>query len=269
MRAQPRLISSRDNPQVKALLRLARSVREQRATRTAILDGERLVEAYRSSGGTAEVILATEAACESPSIRALLGNAPARSRLLLAEPLVRQISQLVTTSGVLAIVRIPEPGPPPERIATCLLLEGIQDPGNLGSILRSAAAASIEHVFLSPGSAYAWSPKVVRAGMGAHFCLSIHEGVRPAELAGRALGRVIATAPQASRSLFEVDLRGPVAWLFGNESSGLSAEAIRVATEHIRIPMPGAAESLNVAASVAVCLFEQVRQRHDAQAPRS
>ncbi|MBI2958898.1 MAG: RNA methyltransferase [Betaproteobacteria bacterium] len=267
MRTQLRLIRSRDNPRIKALLRLARSGREQRASGTAILDGERLIDAYRSSGRTAEVVLASEAACESAPVRALMESAPARARLLLSESLVRQISQVVTSSGVVAIVRIPEPGALPERIANCLLLEGVQDPGNLGSILRSAAAAAIEHVFLSPGSAYAWSPKAVRAGMGAHFALSIHEGVRPASLVPRALGQVIATGPQASRTLFEADLRGPVAWLFGNEASGLSEEARRVATAHVRIPMPGAAESLNVAASVAICLFEQLRQRHAAQVP--
>lgn len=269
MRIAPRLIHSRDNPQVKALLKLARSSREQRASGTTILDGERLIEAFQASGGTAEVILATETAYASPPICALLEGTPARARLLLAEPLVRQISQVVTTSGVLAVVRIPEQKPLPDRVATCLLLESIQDPGNLGSILRSAAAAAIDHVFLSPGSVYAWSPKVVRAGMGAHFFLSIHEGVSPSALAGRVFGQIIATGPRAARSLYDADLSGPVAWFFGNEGGGLSEEAARTATQHIRIPMLGATESLNVAASVAVCLFEQVRQRLRAPTPRA
>lgn len=269
MRVEPRLIRSRDNPQVKALLKLARSSREQRASATTILDGERLIEAFQASGGTAEAILATEAAYASPPVRTLVERTPARARLLLAEPLVRQMSQVVTTSGLLAVVRIPAPHPIPDRVATCLLLEGIQDPGNLGSILRSAVAAAIDHVFLSPGSVYAWSPKVIRAGMGAHFFLSIHEGVTPTALAGRALGQIIATEPRAVHSLYDIDLSGPVAWLFGNEGSGLSEEAARIATRHMRIPMPGATESLNVAASVAVCLFEQIRQRLHAPTPRA
>jgi len=267
VRLEPRLIRSRDNPQVKALLKLARSSREQRATGTTILDGERLIDAFRASGGTAELILATETAYASPRIYALLTSTPARERLLLADPLVRQISQVVTSSGVLAVVRVPAPGALPDRVATCLLLECIQDPGNLGSILRSAAAAAIEHVFLSPDSVNAWSPKVVRAGMGAHFFLSIHQGVTPSALSGRVLGQIIATGPRAARSLYDVDLSGPVAWIFGNEGSGLSEEATRTAKQHIRIPMPGATESLNVAASVAVCLFEQIRQRLHAPTP--
>lgn len=269
MRSEPRLIRSRDNPEVKALLRIARSARERRATGTTILDGERLIEAFRASGGIAEVIAATDAAYDASRTRELFERTPARARLLLAETLVRQISQVVTTSGVLAIVRIPAPSPVPERLASCLLLEGIQDPGNLGSILRSAAAAAIDHVFLSPGSVFAWSPKVVRAGMGAHFHLSIHEGVALDSIAARMAGQLIATGPHAELSLYDLDLRGPVAWIFGSEGSGLSDEAERMATQRVRIPMPGRTESLNVAASVAVCVFEQIRQRLNAQGGRT
>jgi len=255
-----RVIRSRDNAQVKRLMRLATSSRERRASALTILDGAHLVEAYCRSGGTAEVLVAGASAFANPQVRTLFDQAPTRTRLLFADDLIARISQVVTSSGILAVVRTPAARPLPEAIDNCLMIEGIQDPGNLGSILRSAVASGICQVFLSPGSVFAWAPKVVRAGQGAHFCLSIHENVAFVDLQRRVRARIIATEPRAQASVFEADLRGPVAWLFGNEGAGLSAQAAALAAERVRIPMPGQAESLNIAAAVAICLFEQVRQ---------
>src|SRR6266699_1482538 len=205
---------------------------------------------------------ARQSAGESPDkARRLLEGAPADARLVLADRLVDQISQLVSAAGVGAVVRTPEPGLPPRTLASCVLLENIQDPGNLGSILRSAVAAGIAQVFLSRGSVFAWSPKVLRAGMGAHFFLSIFEAVDLAEVARGFPGRIVAMEPCAPPSLFDLDLKGPVAWIFGNEGAGLSESVLRLATHRARIPMSGSAESLNVAAAAAICLFEQQRQR--------
>ncbi|HEY6239915.1 MAG TPA: RNA methyltransferase [Burkholderiales bacterium] len=254
-------IRSRDNPQVKALIRLASSARERRRTGSTILEGEHLVRAYQESGGIAETILASESAFERPAIRGFFENVPARSRLVLADALLAQVSQLVSSAGVAAVIRTPPPAPVPRSVASCLVLENIQDPGNLGSILRTAVAAGVPHVFLSRGSVFAWAPKVIRAGMGAHFFLSIFEGVGVDEFARSFRGSVVATEPRARASLYDLDLKGPVAWVFGNEGAGLSEGARRLATHRVRIPMPGAAESLNVAAAVAICLFEQIRQR--------
>jgi len=255
-----KLIRSRDNPQVKALVKLASSSRERRETGTTLLEGEHLVRAYRESGGKAETIFASETAMAKPEIRALLEGAPADTRLVLADRLVDRISQLVSTAGIGAVVRTPESGLPPRTLASCVLLENIQDPGNLGSILRSAVAAGIAQVFLSRGSVFAWSPKVIRAGMGAHFFLSIFEAVDLADIARACSGRNVAMEPRAQASLYELYLKGPVAWAFGNEGAGLSEGVLRLATDRARIPMPGSAESLNVAAAAAICLFEQVRQ---------
>lgn len=260
MDTELRLIRSRDNAQVKRLLRLATSSRERRESGMTILDGAHLVEAYGRSGGTTEVVAASASAYADARLRALFDRTRAHARLVLADTLIARISQVVTSSGILAVVRTPGARPLPEAVDNCLMLEGIQDPGNLGSILRSAAASGLRHVFLSPGSVFAWAPKVVRAGQGVHFFLSIHENVAFRDVRARTRARFIATEPQARVSLFEADLRGPVAWLFGNEGAGLSAQAAALATERVRIPMPGQAESLNVAAAVAICLFEQVRQ---------
>jgi len=254
-------IRSRDNPQIKALIKLAASSRERRRTGTTILEGEHLVRAYQESGGVAETILASETALADPEVRRFFENVPARSRLALADGLLDRISQLVSSAGVAAVVRTPEPPPLPQTLSNCLLLENIQDPGNLGSILRTAVAAGTPQVFLSRESVFAWSPKVIRAGMGAHFFLSILEGVDLGEIARSFRGSVVAMEPRAGGSLYDLDLKGPVAWVFGNEGAGLSERAGRLATHRARIPMPGQAESLNVAAAVAICLFEQIRQR--------
>jgi TrmH family RNA methyltransferase len=262
-----KLIRSRDNPQVKALVKLASSSRERRDTGTTLLEGEHLVRAYRESGGKAETIFAAETAMTKPEIRALIESAPAAARLVLADRLVEQISQLVSTAGVGAVVRTPKAGPPPRTLASCVLLENIQDPGNLGSILRSAAAAGIAEIFLSRGSVFAWSPKVIRAGMGAHFGLSIFEDVELPEIARACSGRIVAMEPRAKASLYELDLTGPVAWAFGNEGAGLSEGLRRLASDTACIPMPGSAESLNVAAAAAICLFEQVRQNAQTRKP--
>jgi TrmH family RNA methyltransferase len=257
-----RRIGSRDNAAYKSLAKLASSSRARREGHAALLDGPHLVEAFRASGGTADTLVASESGYARSEVRRLFDAVPARSRVLLADRLFDALAQVATPIGILAVVRTPEPHALPAVPETCLLLEAIQDPGNLGSILRTAVAAGVREVLLGPGAAFAWSPKVLRAGQGAHFFLAIHEGVPLAPFGARFGGTVVATDPRAERSVFDLDLaRVRVAWIFGAEGGGVSAELASVATVRARIPMPGAAESLNVAATVAICLFEQVRQR--------
>ena len=153
----------------------------------------------------------------------------------------------------------------PERIGTtCVVLDGVQDAGNVGSILRSAAAAGVSQVFCAPGTAYAWSSKVLRSGMGAHFLLDIYEDVEAATLIERLAVPAAITDSHAPQALYDCDLAGPIAWVFGNEGAGVSAPW-RAAVEHrLTIPQPGGMESLNVAAAAAICLFEQCRQQRAA-----
>ncbi|MDH4276009.1 MAG: RNA methyltransferase, partial [Gammaproteobacteria bacterium] len=143
--------------------------------------------------------------------------------------------------------------------ACAVLLENIQDPGNLGGLLRTAAAAGAGAVYLSAGCTEAWSPKALRAGMGAHFLLQIHEQQDLTKIATQYTTSV-ATQLHAANSIYDVVLGDSVAFIFGNEGAGLSADLARCATHHVHIPMPGKMESLNVAAAAAICLFERVRQ---------
>jgi TrmH family RNA methyltransferase len=254
-------IRSRDNPRFKALRELATSTRERRKAGLALLEGAHLIAAYRASGGVPEQLILSDRGMANAEAVQLAAGAAGPGALVLADLLFEDIAQLATPTGIIALIRTPNPGPLPGMIERCVMLENIQDAGNLGSILRSTAASGIRTVLLSQGCAFAWSPKVLRAGMGAHFSLEIFDNTDLAAAVRRLSGRMIATSGHARRSLYEVDLRGPLAWVFGNEGAGVSAELSAAAAEQVRIPMARNTESLNVAAAAAICLFEQVRQQ--------
>jgi TrmH family RNA methyltransferase len=252
-------ITSAENPRFRSLLRLAQSSRERKQSGLSLLDGIHLVTAYLQHVGSPQELVISRSGLDHPEIQALLADAAAEA-WILADGLFRQLSSVVTPTGVVALVPTPNQ-PLPERITgASLWLEDLQDPGNLGSILRSAAAAGVGTVCLSPQTVHAWSPRVLRAGMGAHFALRIVEGVDLPALAGRYHGRMVATRLHAKTAIYEVDLTGDVALMFGNEGAGLSPALAARAGIETCIPMPGNAESLNVAAAAAVCLFERVRQ---------
>ena len=146
-------------------------------------------------------------------------------------------------------------------------MERIQDPGNAGTILRSAAAAGVKQIVCGNDSVDIWSPKVLRAGMGAHFLLSIFSRVELSAWMETYQHQIWATALGGRNiGLYEMDLSQPCAWVFGNEGSGVSETVKEKADACVKIPMLGQTESLNVAMAATVCLFEQMRQRIHAQA---
>lgn len=250
-------ITSRDNPLFKRLKKLADSARERRLAGQTLLDGTHLLQAYADSGGVPAALLLQESAHTS-EMTALLQQFAAVMQVALPAALFAELSPVATPSGLLALVDIPRrPAPPAPQFG--LLLEDLQDPGNLGSVLRSAAAAGVDAVWLSKGCADAWSPKALRGGQGAHFVLPIIERVELAAVAAGFPGQTLAACLQGV-PLFDLDLRGPAAFIIGNEGAGLSAPLLESASLRFTIPMAGKVESLNAAAAAAVCLFEKVRQ---------
>jgi TrmH family RNA methyltransferase len=255
-------ITSRDNPRLKEAVRLIASSRERRKVGRCVLEGEHIVAAYCRRHGAAETLLIAESALGHPAIRALQAIVPAAQTLIVTPSAWADFSQLPAAVGAVAVVATPTPRF--ERAADfCVLLEDVQDPGNVGSILRSAAAAGVAQVFLSAHCAFAWSPKVLRAAQGAHFFLEIYEDVDLAGWAERYEGKVAAAVAAGGNALYAADLTGPMALAIGNEGVGLSAALRAAASFAVTIPMPGGFESLNAAAAAAIVLFECVRQRRE------
>lgn len=254
-------IQSRDNRFYKELLKLTGSARQREKSGQTLLDGTHLLAACLDAGMLPQHILLNAAALHDDEIAHLLERVEGVPVAQLDDKLFAELSELKTPTGILALIDISQPATPIADSRFALLLEGIQDPGNLGSMLRSAAAAGCDAVFLSRGCADAWSPKVLRSAMGGHFALRVYEAQDLPGVARAFHGTLLATCLQATRSLYECDLRGNVAFFVGNEGAGLSAGLMAHATHQITIPMPGTMESLNAAAATAVCLFEAVRQR--------
>ncbi|WP_206952044.1 TrmH family RNA methyltransferase [Trinickia acidisoli] len=254
-------ITSRDNPFYKHLKALAASTHQQKKGGQALLEGFHLAAAYLDVAGQPETCVVTEGALRHDEARAIVARIDADRVVMLPDALFGQVSNVVHGVGMLLVV-CKLGAALPERVeTTCVVLDGVQDAGNVGSILRSAAAAGVKQVFCAPGTAYAWSSKVLRSGMGAHFLLDVHEDVEAAELIGRLAIPAAITDSHGPQALYDCDLSGPVAWVFGNEGAGVSA-AWRAAVVHrLTIPQPGGMESLNVAAAAAICLFEQCRQQ--------
>lgn len=254
-----KVITSRDNALFKSLKKLAASARERRKLGQALLDGIHLISDYSERIGPPEMLIVSGSGTDKAEVGALrqrLHSVPATE---LADALFQELAPVDTPSGVLALVRVPQI-PVAESVSFAVLVEAVQDPGNLGSILRSAAAAGAEVAYLSSGCADAWSPRVLRGGMGAHFAMPLREAVDVVEVARGFAGEVVVTSLQAQDSIFALDLTGPIALVIGNEGAGVSPALREAATRLARIPMPGALESLNAAAAAAVCLFERVRQ---------
>jgi tRNA(Leu) C34 or U34 (ribose-2'-O)-methylase TrmL len=174
---------------------------------------------------------------------------------------VSQMSTLGQGVGLAFLIQTPRPDLPARFEGDAVYLDRIQDPGNVGTLLRTTAAAGIATVITAPGTAWCWSPKVLRAGMGAHFHLAIHESVSWETVRDRLDALVIGTRLQQASSVFESDLRGASVWLFGSEGEGVSSVIAPDVSRWLRIPQMDSVESLNVAAAAAICLFEQRRQR--------
>lgn len=256
-----KLIQSRDNAFYKELVKLGASARNRSRAGQTLLDGAHLLAAYLDSGKLPRHILLNTAALQDAEINALLARMNEVLVTQLDDKLFVELTELKTPTGILALIDLPKPELSVLSSHFAVLLEDIQDPGNLGSILRSAAAAGCDAVFLSPACADAWSPKVLRAAMGGHFCLAIYEQQDLRQIAEQFPGMRLATSLQARRSLYDCDLSGNIAFMIGNEGAGLSDALLALATDPITIPMPGKVESLNAAAATAICLFEAVRQR--------
>ena len=265
-RLPPReVISSAANPRVKWFKQL-RERRGREATGAFLVEGPRAIEQALASGAVPlQVAYGPRLADENPRLATLLARLPPG---LPAFPVVERVLQSIgdtqTTQGIVAAYPIPARAPDdlPEGVSLVLLLDRISDPGNMGTLLRSAAATGCDAVLLAEGCADPYSPKVVRASAGAIFSVPL------AELGWQAMRRVLERLPnrlaaeaRGEKVYYEADLGSPCVILIGNEAAGLSEAALALATASVRIPIESGVESLNAGVAGSLLLFEARRQR--------
>ena len=255
--SEPERILSRDNALLVRLRRLVQDGGAYRRTGQIWLEGDHLCSAYAARGGRALQAVFTDEAWRQPALRALAASS-ARS-VIVAEPLFAGISALPSPARMGFLVELPVP-PALQPAAPTLVLDRVQDAGNVGSLLRSAAALGCRQVIALKGTAALWSPKVLRAGMGAHFALALFDGADESLLDQLALP-LVAASSHAAQALPEAPLPEPCAWVLGHEGQGVNAALLARCALTVRIPQPGGEESLNVAAAGAVCLYESARRR--------
>jgi RNA methyltransferase, TrmH family len=253
---RPQRIASRDNPLLQRIGKLLRDGAAARVQGQAWIEGEHLVQAARAHGIAADAAVLSDSAWAQPHLCSLAEGA--RRCVLLPDALFARFSALPSPAGIGWLVPLPTPGEI-DPLAMSIVLDRVQDAGNVGSMLRSAAAFGVRQVLALQGTALLWSPKVLRAGMGAHFGLALHDGLGLADLQPLRVP-LLAASPHAQHTLGQVALPKPCAWVFGHEGQGIVPQPAARCALSLRIPQPGGEESLNVAAAAAVCLYESVRR---------
>lgn len=252
-------VHSRANPFVKHLIKLATQRRERLRSSQSVLVGTHLVESALDHAFTLQHVFVRDGSSQHEEVARLIERCnAARIRMTtLSGELFDAIEQMPSHTGILALFEFP-------RVEDfnasrgAVLLENVQDPGNVGSVLRTTAASTVGQVWLTKGCADVWSPKVLRAAMGAHFLLDIIEGVEIADLPDAPIA--VTTLKPGAKSLYETAFPRDIVLALGAEGAGVSEELLAKATHPLHIPMSGRVESLNVAAAAAICIFERERQ---------
>ena len=258
------MITSVHNPKIQAIRKLQTQAKARRDQGRFIIEGVRLAEEALQAGWEAQLGLFTDQLDERGKV-ALDGFAAKGVPVdQVTEAVMKVASATETPQGILVVLAL-QPLLIPENPNFVLLLDGVRDPGNLGTILRTAAAAGVQVVLLTPGCVDAYSPKVVRAGMGAHFRLPIHQpgwdGIKQIlKDPGKNL-RVYLADSASGVPYTQVDFHSPVALILGGEARGAGPESVSLADERVHIPMQAGSESLNAAVAASILIFEIVRQR--------
>lgn len=256
------VITSSKNLYIKHLRKLISSPKTRRETSTYVAEGTHLVKSLLASDIECKRYFCAESALQNEEISDLVRQLDVNQvpAVVVADSLFESVSAIHAQVGIMAYFTLPSVERKLLR-SSAVLLDDVQDPGNLGTILRTSAAAGIDRAYLSEGCASPWSPKALRAGMGAQFAVVIEEDSNLKKVIEASEVPVVVTSLQATSSVYEYDLAKDVAWLFGSEGRGVSDELLKLNVDKVIIPHSQNIESLNVAAATAICLFEQVRQR--------
>jgi RNA methyltransferase, TrmH family len=245
------VLRSRDNARVKRWTKLVRDARLRRAERRVMVEGPNLVEAALRSRASVQDVLVAESAVETHQrLLESAGTAP----VVVSDAVFRSIVDSETPQGVALELELSSAAGVVEGNA--VFLEAVQDPGNVGAILRSAAAFGIRSAVLDAGCAEPWSAKVLRAGAGAHFALAVRQVDSLDEALAGFKGKLVCTLAHGGSPLRKADLSGTLGWIFGSEGQGVSPALLQRAQLRITIAIAPGTESLNVAAAAAVCFYQ-------------
>ena len=243
-------VTSRDNALVKELRKLSQESTAYRKHGRVWLEGDHLCRAALARG--LKPILAVFSESYWPIAHVECAQAAIKN-IVIADALLREISALESPAPMGFVIELPPRVSPLPGVAS-VILDRVQDTGNVGSILRSAAAFGFSQIIALKGTAALWSPKVLRAGMGAHFGLRLVEGVTAEALRALTVPIVVTSSHQGS-FLHQQKLPMPCAWAMGHEGQGVSDELIAMSSLRVLIDQPGGEESLNVASAAAICLY--------------
>lgn len=262
-------ITSRQNDLFKQLKRLLQSGPERTEhpewgpVAISVLEGVHLCQDWlRHCGQPEKAVFDSKRLQESPELQTLFAALESHCVVTMDATLLASLSPVAKGQGVVFLVHRRIPEMPPHIDRSSIWLDRIQDPGNVGTLLRTAAASGIQHAYLSPECAGAWSPRVLRSAQGAHFAMTIYEQIDLRRARERLQIPLYATALASTAvSLYEAPLSTPCVWVFGNEGQGVAPDLLETADLCVYIPQAAAVESLNVGVAAGVCLFEQ-RRRH-------
>ncbi|MGL4668644.1 MAG: TrmH family RNA methyltransferase [Saezia sp.] len=249
-------VTSRQNPLVKEIYQLSRSHGAYQQAGKIWLEGEHLCQAYLEKNGAPEIIVCSKSAYDNSIFADLIGGN--QVLYVLEDSLFQQVSHLESMGSIGYLISLPSSQAIQPKVNS-IILDRLQDPGNVGSILRSAAAFGFQQVIALKGTCALWGGKTLRAGMGSHFSLNLLEHVELADLESLELP-MLATSSHSSLKIHQTDLPYPCAWIFGHEGQGVQQDLLDKSKHIVCIEQPGGEESLNAAIAASICMYETVRQ---------
>ncbi|QRN40813.1 MAG: RNA methyltransferase [Neisseriaceae bacterium] len=257
------IITSRQNQYIKYLVNLFHSGDFRKKQKEYVVEGNHLLQNVPLE--RIKALFVTESRIDHPEIKPILSNVPKQRIFCISDKLANKISDLTSSREIITIVEMPTYPDISSIVEDCILLDRIQNPGNIGTIIRTALACGIKHVLLSQGCADVYMPKVLRATMGAHFSVNLYPNTNLLNFVKQYPHNVLVTQlSDGAKNLYTLNLTGINAWVFGNEGSGILEDFNTISNSKIQqvyIPMIGNVQSLNVAIATSVCIFEQLRQR--------
>lgn len=256
------MLTSVKNPRIQQIRKLQSSSRARREAQLFVAEGIRLVEeAYHAGWIPQNVLYTTDLNSRGQELVAQF-MAQRVEVTAVAPHVMRVASDTQSPQGILAVLPW-QALSPPEKLDFIVLVDGVRDPGNLGTMLRAALAAGVQAVYLPPGNVDPLAPKVVRGAMGAHFKLAVAalSWVEIRQVITRHNLFVFLADSAGGQPYTQCDLKLPLALMIGGEASGAGQEALQLASQRMHIPMASQVESLNAAVAAAVLMFEVARQR--------